>query len=112
MFGSVYRMKLKPGQESALLSYSERWIRERQPMVKGAVALHVLRKVDDPRQFMGVAIFDSRESYFANANDPEQDRWYRELVELLEEPPVFEDGEVVFSWISDQAAKDAVPHGL
>ncbi|MCX2726790.1 hypothetical protein OO015_04680 [Thermomicrobium sp. 4228-Ro] len=42
-----------------------------------------------------MATFDDRESYRRNADDPEQDRWYRALRALLSEDPYWEDGEVM-----------------
>lgn len=95
MFGSVFTMRSKPGQEQALVALFDRWNQERRPKIKGSVGGFVFRSADDPRQFIAVAVFDSRESYFANANDPEQDRWYRELVAVLEGEPKFSDGDVL-----------------
>ena len=40
-----------------------------------------------------IAMFEDKEAYFANANDPEQDRWYQRFRERLEVDPVWEDGE-------------------
>jgi len=42
-----------------------------------------------------VAVFQDRDSYYANAADPEQDRWYRRLRDHLAEDPVWEDGEII-----------------
>ena len=41
-----------------------------------------------------LAVFTDKASYVANANDPEQDRWYRGLRELLAADPTWEDGEI------------------
>ena len=40
-------------------------------------------------------VFDSKDEYMANANDPEQERWYLALVELLDGEPRWIDGDVL-----------------
>lgn len=98
MFGTIFTMRPKPGQEAAVVALFDRWARERAPKVKGSLASHLYRNVGNPAELMGAVVFDSRDSYFANASDPEQDRWYRELVTLLEAEPRFMDGDVLRSW--------------
>lgn len=98
MFGTIFTMRPKPGQDKAVVDLFEKWNRERRPKIKGPLASHLYRNVENPAELMAAVIFDSRESYFANASDPEQDRWYRELVALLEAEPRFYDGEVLLSW--------------
>jgi hypothetical protein len=43
-------------------------------------------------------LFDTREHCEANAADPEQDRWYRQMVECLDEPPEWHDHEVLLAY--------------
>ena len=40
-----------------------------------------------------VAIFPDKDSYCANADDPEQDQWFRKLMEHLDGEPQWHDGE-------------------
>jgi len=54
----------------------------------------MLRPDRDPREVVLMAVFDTRETYRANADDPAQDRWYRGLREDLEAGPTWEDGEI------------------
>ncbi len=44
---------------------------------------------------VATVLFDSREHYEANAADPAQDAWYRELVTLVEADPTWADGDVL-----------------
>jgi heme-degrading monooxygenase HmoA len=98
MFGTIMLLRPKTGQEEAVLGLMDDWARERAPRVKGFVASYLYRNEQNPKELIGVVVFDSREDYFANADDPEQDRWYRRLVEHLEEEPRFIDGEVLARW--------------
>ena len=95
MYGTIFRMKVKPGQEQRLVEVFEEWDRERKPNIQGAVASLLLRTDKQPGEFIGVAVFKDKATYVANANDPEQDKWFRKLQELLETDPVWEDGEYI-----------------
>jgi hypothetical protein len=95
MFGTVYEMKPRAGQEQAVAEHLRLWERERRPNVKGAVAGYLFRSKSRPEVLVGVAVFDSEASYRKNADDPAQDQWYRGLRELLEADPEWNDGDVL-----------------
>ena len=95
MYGSIFRMKLKPGQEQKLINFFEEWERERKPKIQGTVHNIVLKPDNKPNELIGVAMFPDETSYTANADDPEQDEWYRKMRGLLEEDPAWEDGEYI-----------------
>jgi quinol monooxygenase YgiN len=94
MFGTIFRMRPKPGQIGAVEEHMRRWQRERRPKVAGVVASYLLTSRAHPGDLVGVAVFDSEEHYRANADDPEQDRWYRDLRALLEDDPEWNDGDI------------------
>jgi hypothetical protein len=50
----------------------------------------------DPNEFIMAVVFTDKESYVKNANSPEQNARYEEFEALLEGPPEWNDGEVVF----------------
>lgn len=95
MYGTIFRMKVKPGQEQKVIELVDQWYRERRPHVKGAIADFLLKPDRKKGEMVGVAVFQDRETYRANANDPEQDKWYRRLRECLQADPEWEDGEYV-----------------
>ncbi len=94
MFGTIYRMRVKSGQEQAIEELSRRWDRKRRPHVTGYLGEYLLRPKGDSNEIWGLVIFDSEANYRKNAEDPEQDRWYREWRALLEEDLEWHDGEV------------------
>jgi quinol monooxygenase YgiN len=98
MYGTIARLRVKEGKLEDAREVMLRWDRERRPKVPGFVAGHTLQLDGDPRAVILVAVFDSKESYRANAEDPEQDRWYRQLRELLDADPVWQDGQVIASY--------------
>ena len=95
MFGTIARLEAKPGEENALREFQNRWWRERRPKVKGAITGYLCKPVDGAadEQILFV-VFDSRENYVANANDPEQDAWYQEMRSHLQSDPVWTDVEI------------------
>ncbi len=94
MYGTVANLRLKSGSGPALVALMEEWGRERKPHVRGAVAGYVLQPDDRSSEAILVAVFEDRATYRANADDPEQDRWYRRVREHLEADPTWTDGEI------------------
>jgi hypothetical protein len=95
MFGTIYRMRPREGEEAGVADYYRRWERERKPVVRGAIAAYVFKPKARPGELMGVVVFDSEANYYTNAADPEQDRWYRQLRELLLADPEWSDGDIL-----------------
>jgi len=95
MYGSIFRMKVKSGKEQELKDVFKEWERDRKPKIQGTVHSLVLKPDDKPGEFIGIAIFPDKPSYRANAEDLEQDRWYKKMRGLLEDDPEWEDGEFI-----------------
>lgn len=95
MYGTVARLRPKPGQERGVVAYIEYWTRERKPQIPGAVGGYAYRLENDPGTWLFAVAFRDRESYRANAESAAMDADYRRLRALLAESPVWEDGEIV-----------------
>jgi quinol monooxygenase YgiN len=104
MFGTVYHMLPKPGAEAAIRDVLRREEQERARPA-GFIAGYLFRPRSRPGELIGVAVFDSEDSYRKNADDPEQDRWYRRLRELLEADPEWNDGDIVTSLYEPSAVR-------
>ncbi|HEV2236833.1 MAG TPA: hypothetical protein VGR57_09270, partial [Ktedonobacterales bacterium] len=50
----------------------------------------------EPNTYYMTVVFESRESYQANAQSPEQDARYQALLALLESPPEWHDGTIIY----------------
>ncbi len=94
MYGTVARMKFKPGRAQQFRQVAEQQ-RERRGSIPGAIASYVYQMDKDPDEFYLVVIFESKEAYFANANSPEQNQNFLQLMEFLESEPEWHDGEIV-----------------
>ena len=94
MFVTVYSYRAKAGQEQAIIALYDEWERDRLPKTKGVVSGELLRDLRDSRSFISIARFESAEAARAVADAPEQDAWYRRLVNLIEQEPVFTDCDI------------------
>jgi len=97
MYGTIYRMQPRPGQEQAVLERIEQWGQERQAGVAGYINGYVLQSASSPDELIGIAIFDSRATYASNSDDPAQNQWYQQLRVLLKDDPEWKDGEITES---------------
>ena len=92
MYGTVARIRIKPGMEERLLAFDRE---ERALGIPGYVASYIYRMDTEPNIYYLAVAFDNKESYVANANSPEQDARYRQMLELLEGEPEWHDGEII-----------------
>jgi quinol monooxygenase YgiN len=94
MFGTVARIKVKPGMGPTLHEVARSWGSE-EYVRSGQVASLIFQLENSPDEYVIVAAFPDRETYFANAARPETDRNYRQMRELLVADPEWNDGEIV-----------------
>ncbi len=93
MYGTVARMKVKPGEVDALKKVMDEFSATRQP--KGYLGEIVYQTDNDPNELFVAVFFSSKEDYHANANDPEQDKEYQKMRAHLASDPEWHDGEVI-----------------
>ena len=89
MYGSIFTLKVKSGHEEELLNLFKSYDQDRP---KGGVAWIVLN-ADSKEEWVGVAVFASKEEYVANAERPEQHENFVQMMEHLESEPEWTDGE-------------------
>jgi quinol monooxygenase YgiN len=94
MYGTVARLKLKPGMQAKLEEEMRQYERLKVP---GFVGTTIYRMDRDENEFYMAVAFEDKQSYVANAGDPKQDERYRAMRALLEADPEWHDGEIVWS---------------
>jgi hypothetical protein len=94
MYGTIARLRIRKDAEGRLRELMDAM--EDRP-VAGFVASYVYRLDSDPQDLMLAVLFTDRDVYVRNADDPAQDRQFRELRQLLERDPEWHDGEVIWS---------------
>ena len=82
MYGTIARMKVKPGQVDAMIA----WGRAR-PISDGQESAYIYQMDADPNELYLVAMFSSKEAYVANANSPEQHEMFTQMMAFLEAEP-------------------------
>ena len=91
MFGTVGRLKVKPGKLNELVAQ----FKEDQREVDGSLGYYLYKVEGKENELILAVVFRDKESYFKNADDPSQDENYRKMVALLDGAPTWEDGEIV-----------------
>lgn len=94
MYGTVARMKAKPGSGDLLAEMGHQLSDDRPA---GIVGTWVYQMDAGANEYIMAVAFESREAYRANADSPEQDARYQKLRALLEDDPEWNDGEIVYS---------------
>ena len=92
MYGTVARMKFKPGSFDKMQELMKGF-EERQ--VKGFVFNAVFRSNTDPNEVWMVVGFEDEASYRANADDPRSHEMSQQYQPLMDAPPDWHDGEIV-----------------
>ena len=91
MFGTVAKMRLKPGAEVVLMAWSQALLGN----ITGMVSITVYRSTDDPRTLWVSSVFESEEAYRANAESPEQHRRWQQMRSVVEDDIEWNDGQIL-----------------
>ena len=96
MYGTIFNLEVKPGHEEALLT-SLKDDNVRKP--EGMIAWFVMNP-DENEDWIGVAVFESKDAHMSNANSLEQHESFLKLMEHLESEPIWVDGTYVIGEIA------------
>ena len=91
MYGTVAKMKLKPGAEAKIMQIME----VGQVARPGHVATYIFKSDKDPNVHIVTTIFESRDAYRKFSESPDQDKRFNQMKELMAGEPEWNDGEVI-----------------
>jgi quinol monooxygenase YgiN len=91
-FGTIARYRIKPGRFESLRARMERF--EDSPP-DGWLYSTVFQSTSDPNEVWMTTVFESEEAYRRNADSPDMDKQYQTMLEDLEGPPQWHDGNVI-----------------
>ena len=94
MYGTVARFKLLPGKEQELLDITDGFAELNVP---GWVSTAAYRADSGDDEYWLAVVFESKASYRANAESPEQDARFQGMRALMATDPEWHDGEVIAS---------------
>ena len=90
MYGTIARIKIDPTKIEELKALGDS-----MGDPAGQVARYVYLMDADPGELFLVAVFESKEAYWANAQSPEQHERFMQLQALLLADPEWHDGEIL-----------------
>ena len=90
MYGTIARVKIDPSKIEELKALGDS-----MGTAPGQVARYVYQMDADPNELFLVAVFESREAYWANAHSPEQYERFMQMRALFLEDPQWLDGAIV-----------------
>ena len=91
LYGTIAKMKLKPGAEDKMMQAME----GSDAGPEGHVATYVFKSDADPNVHFVTTVFESKSAYKKFADSPAQDERCRQMRELLAADPEWHDGEVI-----------------
>jgi heme-degrading monooxygenase HmoA len=80
---STYRARA--GQEDAIVALHESWERDHRTRITGYLSGELLRVIQDPQAFVGIARYESEAAAQGAAADPEQVAWQQRLASLTDD---------------------------
>ena len=101
VYGTVAKMKLKPGSDEKIMKAMEGGDLGRV----GHVATYVFKSDADPNVHFVTTVFESKSAYKKFADSPEQSKRFAQMRELLAADPEWHDGEVVHHDTKVEAAR-------
>ena len=94
MYGTIAKMKLKPGMEAKMMAETKSY---ESLNIPGFLGTMVYKMDTNPNEYYMTVVFADKDAYSKNANNPEQDKRYRAMLEMLVGEPEWHDGEIVYS---------------
>jgi heme-degrading monooxygenase HmoA len=94
MYGTVGRVKIKAENQER---FRETLAPQGNANIPGFRSAWLMFPENREDEALMVVVFEDRESYWKNANDPEQDKRYREFAQYFESEPEWHDGEWIDS---------------
>ena len=92
MFGTVARMKMKPGSMDEMRRLGQQ---QEERNAEGFQVMLTFQSQKDPDEVWLVIGFKDEATYRANANDPQTSKMAGEMANLMAGPPEWHDGEIV-----------------
>src|SRR5579884_3383122 len=84
MFVIVSTYRARVGEEDAIIALHEEWQRSQNLNVSFYHSWELLRKIDEPCEFISIAQFTNEQQAQAATKALEKDAWYCRLVSLTE----------------------------
>lgn len=91
MYGTIAKLKVKKGMEQAAMKDMEREVN-----AEGYMGHFLYQMDNDPTEVYLVVVFESKESYRANAESQETNANYETMLTYLDGEPEWHDGQILY----------------
>jgi hypothetical protein len=91
MFGTIGHARMKPGSESSMQALMDDWERDIRPKIKGGFVSIAGSKAGKPNETVFIALAQDEQTYRSLANMPEQDAWFRRMMDMVDGDVTWED---------------------
>jgi len=105
MAGFVQIIESKTSRAEEMIAFAKQWRSSHPEMGPSRVTACIDR--DRPHTVVSIVEFDSYEAAMRNSQDPETDRFSREMGALCDEPPVFYNLDVMHQEVRMDAGRKA-----
>lgn len=95
MFGTIGHVRIKAGHEPQLQQLMDEWQATIRPMIPGEMVQWTGHVAGQPDDMVFIALAQDESTYRNLAAMPEQDAWFRRMIEHTEGEPTWEDVEMV-----------------
>jgi quinol monooxygenase YgiN len=94
MYGTIARMRIKPGMMDKLQAEMKEY---ESLAVDGYVGTSVYQMDENSNEVYLVVAFRDKGSYIKNADSPQQNERYEKMMSYLDGEPEWHDGEIIYS---------------
>lgn len=98
MFGTIGHVRVKDGHEDQLRGLMDEWKTTIRPKIPGSFLNLFGGPSDRPGERVFVALAQDEATYRSLADMPEQDAWFRRMMEHTEGEPTWEDVEMEYEF--------------
>ena len=89
MYGTIMRARIKPGQQEAFRKYAQE--QGGPDPNSGWLSSEFAFEDKDPNRIVGIIRFNDKESYVKNADAPQTNENYNQMLRFFEAPPEWID---------------------
>jgi len=99
MFGTIGHVRIKDGHDAQMQSHMDEWKTTIRPMIPGSFLNLFGNAAGRPGEKVFVALAQDEATYRSLAAMPEQDAWFRGMLDHTEGEPTWEDVEMEYEFL-------------
>ncbi len=94
MYGTISRVKVKPGHEKDLETLEQEFMEKIRPTIDGKVVWYRGTQNDHPDVTVSIFLCETKQAYMKLADDPAMDALFQRMMEHYQDEPSWEDVQI------------------